>query len=482
MTPEAVEEILESVEAELREVGREREENRYRHAVGAAKTDEAQLDRREAGIWTRPDHLDLLRAAASDPAAPGLAPHLRRLTLHELRSREGRIRTDPVVSAAIRSLSGAIDDYRRGSVPPLEIQRRLKRAPNRAAREEAWFQETPLSEAIEGEVSALIGLRNERAVAVGARDFLGVAYGFSEMSRIEFMGLSDELEELTRAPYEEFLEYARGVVGVETLEPWDLDFALATLEPPTGEPVATAEELVGLAERLLGLPPESCPPVHRGSLRDRPADCFPIQPPRDVRVVATERSEPGDGDALLRAFGQGLYWKHLPPDLALQWESPISNRAMGALFEQLVRRRRSERWIVWREVFMLRRKLAAALFEMLASERPGADLHSVSSEIQEHVLGFPRHPERVWAADVNIITRPLEGPNYMMSRLVAAQVAEHWETSTGISAASEWKQIAIMYYWMSGAAVPWDEKVRHLTDKPVDPEAFLVRLGIPLPS
>ena len=119
-------------------------------------------------------------------------------------------------------------------------------------------------------------------------------------------------------------------------------------------------DLATLARQRFGTPPESCPAVRSGGTGERPACCFPVLPPNDVRVVTTDRRAPGDEDARLRAFGQGLHWKHHPPEFALQWESPVSTRAMGALFEQVARGRRLERWFVWSEVLRLRRKLAAA--------------------------------------------------------------------------------------------------------------------------
>jgi hypothetical protein len=98
-------------------------------------------------------------------------------------------------------------------------------------REAWWFGLAPLAEALEPELVRLFDARNTLAGAFGYTMYPELAFEAGELSRIEFMSTCDEIEQLTRPIYEQFLAWCREQLDGLPLEPWDLDFLLTRLEP-----------------------------------------------------------------------------------------------------------------------------------------------------------------------------------------------------------------------------------------------------------
>jgi peptidyl-dipeptidase A len=120
------------------------------------------------------------------------------------------------------------------------------------------------------------------------------------------------------------------------------------------------------------------------------------------------------------------------------------------------------------------------LFEILAYDHPALDLHSLYSEIHEHYLGFPRHPEHLWAANILFLTHPLHLPNIIMGRLIAAQLMEALRERWGRDLdRPEVGDFIREQCWRPGASRPWEDIVHWVTGRRLDPDAFLRTLGIP---
>ena len=135
-------------------------------------------------------------------------------------------------------------------------------------------------------------------------------------------------------------------------------------------------------------------------------------------------------------------------------------------------------WRGWRAVARLRRRISDGLFEMLAYEQPHADLHGLYSEIQEHYLGYSRHPERLWAAVPSFSLRPGHLPAVITGLLVADQVAEtlrerHGGALRSPAIADELREA----FARPGARVPWETRLADFTGRALDAGATLRRLG-----
>jgi hypothetical protein len=469
--------LLAELDAGIAEIAREWFRSEYEKAAGGAGADTERWHEALLRMFSRPEYARLVdQESPSTEVSGGEARRLDILRRKRLLSRVEGQKSLHVQLSAIRDKK---ETFERAAGTQNAALGLLRMADDRGRREEAWFRQAPLAESVELEVKSLLEKRNELARAAGRSDYAELAYHTHELSRLEFMSLCDELEQLTRPVYEQFLDHARESLGVETLEPWDLEFVLARIEPardPSGDVI---KELRGLGARL-GIGDAHLPTLE--STRAQVARVFPIDPPRDVRVLVRPAADHDDRDRVLREFGRGVFRMHLEVGGALQCFAPCYDLAMGEVFVELGAgapgsgpfTTAEKAWRTWRNVLRVRRSLAASLFEMLAYERPEGDLHSLYSEVQEHYLGFPRHPERLWVVQDFLVGEPLTAPNYIMSRLIGAQVLQavgRVDETTGVRLAEN--------FWKDGARLSWQEKLRLSTGRSLDPEAFLIRNGIP---
>ena len=192
-------------------------------------------------------------------------------------------------------------------------------------------------------------------------------------------------------------------------------------------------------------------------------------------------------EAALRAAGQAWYRRQLPAaEPAWRWEAPVMAQTMGHLAVRLSRPageespedERARAWRGWRDVARLRRRISDGLFEMLAYEQPHTDLHGLYSEIQEHYLGYSRHPERLWPAVPSLAARPGHLAALITGLLAADQIAEslrrrHGGTLASPAIAAELSQA----FAAPGARIPWETRLADFTGRVLDAGATLRRLG-----
>jgi len=199
--------------------------------------------------------------------------------------------------------------------------------------------------------------------------------------------------------------------------------------------------------------------------------------PDDVHCFLTHRDGASALSENLGAWGRALHAVHVPAEpLVFQWTSGGFNEAMASLMVKLgTSAAFAERgdietdaiWHAWQAVWKVRRELAASLFEVLAYESPGSDLHGLWCEIHEHYLGFPRHPERLWAAEERFVTHPLTGPSFLTGRLVAAQLVEVHSAIADIRST----------IWGPGAREATEALVERITGRIPDPDAWVRTLS-----
>jgi hypothetical protein len=426
-------------------------------AEGAAAATQAVL--------ADPDYAAALEAAAE--AAPW------RVAVHRRRQAAGLVHTDPDIGrleARIRATARAFEPWI-GDRPATwnEVDRVLKHDPDRARREAAWFAAVPLAQEIEPDVQRLMQLRNERARGLLDDDFPAAALAADELTVLEFMTACDELEPLTRPAFEQMLAWLRDRFDGETLEPWDIAYGLARIEPAPGSvrPFGLGAMAEELGVPLVGAEFED-PVTAQAALAPPPDD-----PPRDAATVFDDWAD----------LGGRLHAMHRPVEPpAAAWTTGTWNEAMRRLLgESMAAEPILDRpgtladraWIAWRQVYGLRRLMAASLFELLAYESPGADLHGLWCEIHEHYLGFPRHPERLWAAEPRFVAAPLAGPGLVLGRVIAAQLAEWLATDHKRVITPAAGAVIRRELWEPGARQAGESAVERLTGRIPDPDAYV---------
>lgn len=492
MTLEAVEQVLASVEARSRALNRERMLAICRRHLEGESGDLAALDRAEAELRIEPAYRAAVEAGQR---LPGLEPRAaRRLALHARSITETRVRTDPAIADLTRRLNDRILSFKpRLNGHPgawADIREVLRRSPDRARREAAWFATAPLADALAPDLVHLFELRNSVSAGLGYPGFTDLAFEVGELSRLEYMSLCDELETLTRPGYQEFLDRAREKTGDGPIEPWDIEFILAGMEPDRaafpGESFPARMEAVlsgwGIDPAALRVTVQSADLPYAGL-------CLTVSVPDDIRILLNPRDGIIYMETFFHEYGHALHMAHLDPaEEVFHHEAGCFDEAMGILLERVALRSESARrpwspdlaqWERWRSIFRMRHLVGSSLFEMLAYDRPEGDLDALHAEIQEHYLGVSPHPGPMWASRALFVTHPLYLPNYVLARLIAGHVLAALRERFGdVLDRPEVGSFLVTHLWRPGAAWPWDEKLIRATGRPLDSSAWLREVGV----
>lgn len=470
---------LDDIEKRLLELNQGRLLKLYERLLGRPAEDGASDDANEGALVRAPDYGALLEDAPDGTLAP---LETRRLDIHRRRQLEAIVRTDPEVAALVRSLHGRILDFRPflADAPAawVDIREALRTEPDEARREALWFAATPLAESIESDVQQLFAHRNRVAHELDFSGYPELAMAAGEVTVIEYLGLCDEIEGATRDSYETALDWIRERTGRSSIEPWDIDYHLATLDSsPADCPAASFGPRLDELLASWGLSRAGLPITVIDALLPYGGLTLPVSIPDDIRVIVQPRDGQAHFESWCHEMGHALHMAHVRVDSTVfQWDAPAWEEAMAFLLERAAATAAiavdAPPQARWRTIVRLRRLLAASLFEILAYERPEGDLHSLYSEIHESYLGYPRHPERLWSAMPLSVTHPVYLPNYVLGRLVAAQLEELRDE------AGSWGRRLRDDLWAPGAVRPWTERVEALTGRPLDPDAFLRGLGI----
>ena len=316
-----------------------------------------------------------------------------------------------------------------------------------------------------------------------------------ELSKLSVLTLGDELEPMTKPLFEQMLTWIRRENGGATLEPWDIDYHLARLEPPadsvSGDRI---EEQLKALTRKLGLDPGALG-IHVHDAGSGTARTVAVSMPDDIHCFLTRRDGAPAFMENMAAWGRALHAAHAPASpIAFHWTAGGFNEAMASLVPIMgtaadVAERgvleAETNWRAWQAVWTMRRALASSLFEILAYESPESDLHGLWCEIQEHYLGFPRHPERLWATEERFVTRPLTGSDFLIGPLMGAQLAEVLtglpgglavaDTGAGPRAATTLSLRADI--WAPGAKETSEALVERVTGRILDPDAWMRAIG-----
>ncbi|MFO0908591.1 MAG: M2 family metallopeptidase [Isosphaeraceae bacterium] len=403
-----------------------------------------------------------------------------------------------------------------------EVRKVLKSGKDNAERQAVWEASKAVGAAVESDLKQLVALRNEAARALGFPNFHAMMLSLNEQSSDDVLKLFDELDDLTRKPFDALkgkidakLASLAGV-GVDELRPWHYHdpffqevpavFA-ADLDAPY-----TRADILALCRTFyqgIGLPIDDV--IARSDLYEKPgksphAFCIDINREGDVRVLANIVPTEYWMGTMLHELGHAVYSsKNIPASLpyVLRSEAHIlTTEGVAMLFERFSKdaewlgamgvkvsdpaafdeagaeARRAKLLIFsrWCQV-MLR-------FEKSLYENPAQDLNALWWNLVEKYQGIRRPAGRNapdYASKIHIVSSPAYYHNYMMGELFAAQVhaAVCREVLQGVdpgraSYVNNPKVGAFIKakVFEPGRTRSWNDLTRFATGAPLNPSAF----------
>lgn len=389
-------------------------------------------------------------------------------------------------------------------------------------RRAVWEASKAVGELLDADLRDLVRMRNESARQLGFKDFHVMQLVINEQDQADVLALFDELDELTREPFERAKQQMDQTLAeqyqleVDDLQPWHYHDPFFQ-EPPAvyavdlSAPFAKADILQICREFYagIGLPIDDV--LKRSDLYEKPkksphAFCTDIDRAGDVRVLANIVPNEYWMSTMLHELGHSVYSsKYIPKELPylLRVNSHIlTTEGIAMMFERFAtdprwlqefgvevqdpekyleasRRMRRDKLLIfsrWCQV-MLR-------FEVGMYANPNQDLNQLWWDLVEKYQLIKRPEDRDapdFASKIHVVTAPAYYHNYMMGELFACQVHAAIARDLGLKG-----EPATAYYTRDprvgefmkekvfdpGAFLPWNELTEHATGQPLNAKAF----------
>ena len=408
-----------------------------------------------------------------------------------------------------------------------EVRRVLKESRESSQRRATWEASKGVGREVEQDLRTLVQLRNKSARELGFADFYAMQFELNEQKSDEVLEMFDELDRLTRRPFEQAKhEVDRRLaesfsIGVDELRPWHYHDPFFQ-EPPAVYKTsldaayvgADIPELCRKFYRGIGLPIDDV--LKRSDLYEKAgknphAFCIDIDREGDVRVLANIVPNEYWMGTMLHELGHSVYSsqyirRSLPyivrseahilttEGLAMMFERFSKSAewlaAMGVKVEdptafsstgRLLRRNKLLIFSRWCQV-MLR-------FERELYREPDQDLNGLWWSLVERYQLLKRpagRDEPDYASKIHIVVAPCYYHNYMLGELFACQLHQaiarelfpEKDAQTllyvGESKVGRFLQERV---FNPGRTLTWNELTRFATGEELGPRAFVKDLA-----
>lgn len=422
----------------------------------------------------------------------------RRLQLWQRSLVAGQVLSHPEIRALQQDLDQRMVAHRylyRGERVSLGAIRNTVRFDRDAeARKEAWLSYRELSQQLAPDLLRLIKLRNQVSQQLGFQNYVDLILSHNEMSEEQVVGILNELLEKSQDKYEDVLRKGAKNLGIESIEPWDVQICLEAGEaaPPSYFPKDGIKPAVAAWAKTMGVDIEElgieyvfvdipynglCMGIKKGMTKilGNPQDGFAYYKTmfhelghalhgalNEIETPMLKRDSGIFTEGLAEVFGyvaatpEWLAGRNLPPGIA---EKAMAS-TIGPTFHYL------------------RQRSAYCLFEYEMYRNPDLDLDSLMARWDEQVLGCRYDATSRWAANAWFISYPVYWQNYVLADVMASQVHHHLNRSFGpLVTSKEAFDFVISHYIAPGAITSWLWKIEEATGEPLNPKALIEDLN-----
>lgn len=420
-------------------------------------------------------------------------PELARRTelLHQFFLRE-RVKARPEVQRLSLEISKLyvhfeprLADGRRGKG---RLSQLCRTSEDRGLRKEAWFAIHSVGERAAALVRRLAECRNEAARDMGFPSWMDLIYPTYGLTGSFVAETIETLSARLRPLYDRVGARLADEVGLDALEPWDLDWARDRLLAPPADAFPAEEAIPALDATLARLGGRRDPADVPLTVAEIPLGgaCFDIHIPKDLRILVNPREGLIFRWVLFHEYGHALHHgSNRQQGYVLQRGDPSALRegmadllatyatepeALAANLGGLDAARLWWGRVEIRRIFDLFRQMYQVQTENALYEQEGAlhgDLHMAASE--RFAIRIPAEAPQAWAVRITLAEHPNYMQDYMFAQMVAAQCREAL-VDRGIAEGETIPVLAETLYG-PGARRPWSEKIEDFCAAPlsIDP-------------
>jgi hypothetical protein len=298
------------------------------------------------------------------------------------------------------------------------------------------------------------------------------------------------------------LEHVKRDLHVSRVEPWDIQYWLHLQEQSVADAYPREPGVKRLLDlsRALGFAADSLPidvtvwDVPTGGIT------FPVRPPFESRLLTNPFTGADFYETLFHEYGHCLNAVLTRPSLPLVFlqgdETPLSEglaetlghfaydrywiaRAANLSFEKAAALERvgKLRLLLW-----LRRSIALnAWVEIHSYPNLHADLDRLYRESYQRFVGVTLPAGDYFGTKDDFATGPLYYQSYLYANMIAAQLREAMRLQFAVPDLSEEPRVAgwlTQYFFGPGGSIPWQEKIRRATGRPLSMDALIAYLSV----
>jgi peptidyl-dipeptidase A len=430
------------------------------------------------------------------------------------------VRLSTAITEKYNTFRGTIDA---NEVTMTEIYRIMTTEKNSQLREKAWRASKQVSRVIIDDFLTLVRLRNRAARQVGFNNYHTLAVATAEQSVPELDDIFEQLNSLTRQPYEQMKAELDQVLAADygispdQLMPWhyhDPFFQRSPLVYKLDLDVCYKDtDVRRLAERYyagVGLPVDSI--LAASDLYDRPGKnphAFAVDIDRhgDVRVLCNLDDTERWMETILHELGHAIYSKYHNPQVPYLLREPahsFTTEAIAMFFGRLSRNaawmqqmlglsseQRAEIEKVAGEYMRLQQLIFARWamvmynFEKQLYADPDQDLNCLWWDLVEKyqlVRRPPGQPDAGWVSKLHFTVAPCYYHNYMLGELLASQLHQYFvrnvlklESDKDVSYIDcpELGRFLREKVFEPAAVYHWNQMIINATGEPLTPKYFV---------
>ena len=487
---------LSSKERELSALYAEFWRTQYRVALGDTKVSILPIRTRIREVVTEPEFLGQLRAATfTEP----LLERRRHFFLEE--AADSQISSDPGLSALSEKMdqdyAAVRFDLAGRKVARAELNTIVSSDADRNRRRQAWEARAQMAAISAGDIRRAMALRERLAQRFAGESFPDFMLRRNQVDRSRMLAWFEQIRSETEPEFSRLRERMRGELGVETLEPWDLDFFFAKMSGASVDLVLTREKAwprtVALS-KALGLDLARLPVQLKVADIAFGGGTYPILYDKEVRILVNAYTGLTFQDTLLHEAGHALHYCLMDePTFLLQanyaqpfdeglgqvislmlYRPEVATGLFGLSSEQV--RAMADAYRLG-SLFDLRQKMASSLFEFEAYADPDQDLAALSDRLMQKYVGVSTHGLPVWAFNPFYATGPIYIQSYVIAEMVGRQIHRALDRRYGRIPGPEAGAYLRKNFFSQGGALTLDQILVQGTGEPLSAAALIEALA-----
>lgn len=373
---------------------------------------------------------------------------------------------------------------------------------NRKRRQSAYRAWCSAGDPIADGLAQLFRARNQRAQRLGYNNFLALVFNVTGLNTDEYRGFLDQLDSLTRKPYEDILDRIGAKLNLDELEPWDLGYAYADINSAVDRYFPADSQLGYIKQSLKGMDInlDKMPIYFDLNARESKTEyafSFPIKPPFDIRILGNLSDGLSSTWILLHEVGHAVHFASIVQDREI-FARNIDGAWAEGMAQTIAAIQREKLWLTRyaglpeqlaasylsslkeQDIISLRQRLLLLDFEYQAYTNPNRDINKLYWDMFEKYMRLPRHDDiKPWAAIIHYTSIPVYMQNYLYADIIAAQNMNFIRQNYGDPIDNPRASAFLMQnYFRFGGRYPWPELLERGTDEPLNPKYLVKRLGL----